>query len=679
MQNPSILDYIRNQSVSTKLIVTLVALSIFTLLVSSYVISRIAQGQLESEVRESLTTLADVEALEIGSILSAQVDLVTANIISNPIILDELRTQNASYELTNINDIEASLIELDDEWRAESEAGLELIEATLNNPIGDQLRLFTQQFPDHAEVFITDRYGAEIAGSNLTSDYYQADEDWWQSGWNNGQGEISFSPPIFDESSNVIALEITLPIYDTENTDEVIGIIKTVYKISAIVDLIDTFKFSETGQSQLIDANGQYIAKSGAVELGEAVPQVFLLDGNIYNGQGFVSNIVSSDNNNSLILSYNTITTGGKVPEIDNLNWVVIVTQDVTEAFATISQAQLATAVITVFVAFIAIIVALWISRELTRPLSHLSDVAAKLSAGDYSVRSTVTQQDEFGELSNTFNTMASTLSSNIDALEGKIEEVDSINKQLRVAMAQTKEATRLKSEFLATMSHELRTPLNAITGFTGIMLFDEDELGEDNVHMLQRIESNTKRLLKLIDDVLDLSKIEAGRVEIVEELINVPRLAQEWVNETSVLAQSKNIPIQVEISENFPENIYGDSSRLAQVVKNLLSNAIKFTDSGHVKLMVSTVDNQWQIAVEDTGIGIPPHAQNYIFDEFRQVDGSSQRLYGGTGLGLAITRNIILMMNGTISVSSEIGEGSTFTVRLPIRLPETEQILSVN
>lgn len=246
---------------------------------------------------------------------------------------------------------------------------------------------------------------------------------------------------------------------------------------------------------------------------------------------------------------------------------------------------------------------------------------------------------------------------------------------ELAIANAKAMETTRLKSEFLATMSHELRTPLNAILGFTGIMLQGiRGQIDPEATRMLTRIDSNSQRLLTLINHVLDLSKIEAGRTEIVQKPFALRTLVEQWQAQVGTLAKEKGLAFEVEIDSTLPEMLIGDAERLTQIAVNLLGNAFKFTDKGEVRLKVGRNDQEWSIVVRDTGIGIPPHALGYIFDEFRQVDGSSKRIYGGSGLGLTITNNLVRMMNGRIQVESELNKGSVFTVTLPLITAATSE-----
>jgi PAS domain S-box-containing protein len=246
-------------------------------------------------------------------------------------------------------------------------------------------------------------------------------------------------------------------------------------------------------------------------------------------------------------------------------------------------------------------------------------------------------------------------------------------NQELDIARQQAEEANRLKSEFLATISHELRTPLNSVIGYADLMLtIMSDSLTEKQRDYVKRIMNNGERLLTLINDILDLSKIEAGHLELVIQTIVPADLLAMVQADMQPLASQKNLAFEIVLDPALPAAVRGDPKRLQQIITNLLSNAIRFTDHGQVKVHLDRPEETlWRITVNDTGIGIPPHALEFIFDEFRQVDGSYQRQYGGTGLGLAIVRKLVTLMGGTVRVESEVGQGSTFTVQLPLDVPE--------
>lgn len=257
------------------------------------------------------------------------------------------------------------------------------------------------------------------------------------------------------------------------------------------------------------------------------------------------------------------------------------------------------------------------------------------------------------------------------------ISTMKEANRALVEAREQADTATQLKTQFLATMSHELRTPLNAIIGYTELQLTGMvGELSDIQYEYSERVLLNSKHLLSLINDILDISKIEAGRLDLAKQPIELQQWIDSIVTQNRILAEEKKLAFTVDLAAALPPVVYGDATRLRQVVVNLLSNAIKFTKEGSVLLSIQqNSSSTWQITVSDTGIGIPAHKQETIFDEFVQVDSSSTREYGGTGLGLAIVRKLVLLMGGTIRVSSTPGAGSTFTVILPLHTEIAEPV----
>ena len=234
--------------------------------------------------------------------------------------------------------------------------------------------------------------------------------------------------------------------------------------------------------------------------------------------------------------------------------------------------------------------------------------------------------------------------------------------------------ASQHKSQFLANMSHELRTPLNAILGYAELLLDGiYGELSEKARGVLERVQSNGKHLLGLINDVLDLSKIEAGQLTLAIEDYAIPAVVHSVVSATESLAKAKGLNLASSVPRNLPM-ARGDERRLTQVLLNLVGNAIKFTDTGQVGISVALADGRFDLAVSDTGPGIAPADQARIFEEFQQVDNSSTRRKGGTGLGLSISKKIVELHGGTISVDSELGKGSTFHVVIPIRVERKEE-----
>jgi PAS domain S-box-containing protein len=226
----------------------------------------------------------------------------------------------------------------------------------------------------------------------------------------------------------------------------------------------------------------------------------------------------------------------------------------------------------------------------------------------------------------------------------------------------------RLKSEFLANMSHELRTPLNSIIGYTDVLLMGIDgDLDNEVMKDLEAINDNSQTLLKIIDDILDLAKIEAGRMSLEISPINVQGMYDDIAKNNASLLVNKPVELKLEVEENLPA-LKADRGRVIQMLNNLLSNAIKFTSAGHITLRANRDNHEYmRLVVEDTGAGISGDDLDMIFDEFQQADNSSTRTAEGTGLGLTITRRLVQLHGGSIHVESEMGKGSTFTIRLPL------------
>ncbi|MGB1927694.1 MAG: sensor histidine kinase [Mariniblastus sp.] len=320
----------------------------------------------------------------------------------------------------------------------------------------------------------------------------------------------------------------------------------------------------------------------------------------------------------------------------------------------------------------------------IVKPLAHLRDVTEEVSQGRMDVRAEVNTGDEFEELSRSFNRMLRHLMDTQVALQNANQDLDSkVDEQAQLNL-KLYEMNQIKSEFLANMSHELRTPLNSIIGFSEI-LETAKGLEDKQVRFASNIRNSGRLLLDLINDILDLAKLEAGKMKVNPSEFKLPQLISELCEMVANLAETKNIQLTVDVNSNFPV-VFQDKIKLQQILTNLLSNAIKFTpEGGRINVTAEQLDSnptELQIHVRDTGIGIAAPDQAIIFEKFRQGPSaigtdSLTREVSGTGLGLSIVKELCILLGGKIQLVSEVGKGSTFSVTLPWRFQAEPKINS--
>jgi signal transduction histidine kinase len=294
----------------------------------------------------------------------------------------------------------------------------------------------------------------------------------------------------------------------------------------------------------------------------------------------------------------------------------------------------------------LALILGYAFSWSLIGPVKAMDLRLKQIASGDFSQRVEVINRDELGTLATNLNRM---------------------NDELGQLYRQLDDANRHKSQFLANVNHDLRTPLSAIIGYAGLLLSEtEHQLSPIQKENLQDLIKNAERLLNMIDSLLDITKIEAGKLEVQIEAVELEEVVQSAAAMIDSILITKHVQLIRQIDPNLPM-LKTDGEKLRQILLNLLDNAAKFTERGEIRISAAQHNGAVDLVVSDTGIGIPDQDLNRIFEEFYRVGSANGRKYRGTGLGLSIVRRLVGLLGGTIEVSSKVGEGSTFTIALPV------------
>ncbi|MCA9127747.1 MAG: HAMP domain-containing protein [Planctomycetales bacterium] len=320
----------------------------------------------------------------------------------------------------------------------------------------------------------------------------------------------------------------------------------------------------------------------------------------------------------------------------------------------------------------VTLLVVHWVLRRIVlTPLTHLKTVSDEISRGNTDLRANIDTGDEFNELSDAFNRMLRHMTESQEKLKGLNRELDVRVDQLAQANLNLFEANRLKNDFMANMSHELRTPLNSIIGFSDV-LGDIPTLSEKQRRYAANIQRSGKLLLEMINDILDLAKVEAGKMTVAPTSFKLQTLVSAQCDMLRSLVDERNMELHVVLEEDM-EEVFQDQPKFQQILTNLLSNAIKFTpDGGLITVSAGSASEQFFfVTVEDTGVGIPESDFEIIFEKFRQSnevlrDGGLTREFAGTGLGLSIVKELCKLLGGEVRLSSQLGTGSQFQIILP-------------
>jgi signal transduction histidine kinase len=442
------------------------------------------------------------------------------------------------------------------------------------------------------------------------------------------------------------------------------GVIVAEVNLKHIWDVVNRMRLGQNGYAYVVDGHGRLIAHpdiSRVLKLTDlsnlTQVQAALAIGTQRADLSGVASIARDQSGSEVLTA---------VQPIDPPGWLVFVEQPLVEAFAPLYASVARTVLLLLLGTILAVAASLVLARRMVAPIQALQRGATLIGAGQLDQRIDIRTGDELQSLADEFNTMAARLRESYANLERRVADRTA---ELEEKSQQLEAANRHKSEFLASMSHELRTPLNAIIGFSDVLLERMfGELNEQQEDYLRDILASGQHLLALINDVLDLSKIEAGHMELEPSSFSLRETLESGLTMVRERAARHAIALELEMSTGLDE-VEADERKVKQVVFNLLSNAVKFTpDGGRIVVSAAWDDRYVRIAVADTGVGIPAEDHERVFEEFLQSNAGPTHTREGTGLGLSLARRFVELHGGRIWLESAVGIGSTFTFEIPHR-----------
>jgi signal transduction histidine kinase len=471
------------------------------------------------------------------------------------------------------------------------------------------------------------------------------------------KGQPDYGPVYFVQNSEPY-MTITFPIEQFAGT--VIGVLQAEVNLKLVWDVVSNIRTGEAGYAYVVSRSGDLIAhrdislvlqRRNLAHLAQ-VKTAF----QVASGAPRPRVMLASNLEGKKVISSNAF--------IPSLQWLVIVERPAEEAYAPLYAAMLRTSALLLVGFSMAVLASLFLGRRVVRPLEALRRGVERIGKGDLDHRLDLKTGDEIEILADEFNQMASHLR---DAYTGLERDVADRTRELTFANKKLEEASQLKSLFLANVNHELRTPVSAIIGYARLILrATEGQISPLQRENLQDLLNNAERLLNEIDSLLEFSKIEAGKMEVHAEPVDMNAVIQGAIATIESTLNGDSVRIVREIGSELPL-VNTDREKLRQIVLNLLGNAVKFTERGKIKIAASQQNGSLKLVVSDTGIGIPKEELNKIFEEFHRGGRLSNGKYRGTGLGLAIVKKFVNLLGGEVAVESEVGKGSVFTVTLPM------------
>jgi signal transduction histidine kinase/DNA-binding response OmpR family regulator len=537
--------------------------------------------------------------------------------------------------------------------------------------LGDRTRLMAEvraiqrHSPDFASVFVLDGSGIALASSldpGLVGQSFR-ERDYFQGVTRSRSAYIS-SVPYIGAATRVPTLAMAAPIWSPDRA--LLGVIAGSFTLERLTELLAPARVAparaavrgtEQGEVYLVSPSGVILAHTDSSKRAAKVAEADAGVRAVLAGRR--GSITWEDETGETQL--------GVFAPLPEIGWGLVYTHpDYTwqSAVPDLIRGLLPALLVVLALAAVAGTLA---ARTLSRPILDLQQAASRLREGEFATRLPEDRRDELGDLAAAFNRMAAALQDLYATLEARVAERTAT---LRATNLELARASQVKSEFLARMSHDLRTPLNAVIGFADLLLTQQvGSLNDKQQRYLGHVANAGRHLLVLINDILDITRVEAGKLEIHPELCHVPTILEETLALFRSQALARRITLAVEIGSPLGD-LMADRIRLQQILHNLVSNAVKFTpEGGIVTVIARQIGLELELTVRDTGVGIPPDDHQRIFEVYEQV-GVSEGRHKGTGLGLAITKRLVELHGGSIQVESAPGRGSTFTVRMPGATP---------
>jgi signal transduction histidine kinase len=602
-----------------------------------------------------------------------------------PLWVDIIKDANLKYNKMNSKEMDVYFKEMDNKWSS-AQKGDPLFWEYLNNRVSVTMRDIVKVKGNPSEIFITDKYGGVVAASGRTRDFYHADESWWQEAYNKGEGKVYVGDIEFDESSASWCIPIAAPIRDEKN--EIIGICKDSINIYRLFHVLDLFKIGTSGQAILVDMNGNIIYHTGSPTMKMKFCSAEEVKRLLSRKEQFFTANKQVLHNRNLFFADSLV----KPPYLSDrgIYWVMFIAQDQAETFDPLYKFVMELTLVALILIIISIPVGAFFGEMIARPIHDLHLATEKVLSGDWDYKIDVHTGDEIEQFADAFKTMISNIKDKQTKLKdfshGLEEKVGERTKEL----AETQEATlniledleeaketlersnkalkqldQLKSDFISTVSHELRTPLSIIKESVSLILDKiPGDINEKQQKILDISKVSIDRLARIIDSLLDISKIEAGKIELKRSLIDIAEIVKHVTDSFEIKVKEKGLALKLDIDKTIGK-VYADPDRITQVLINLMGNAIKFTSSGYIEVSCKDAKDTVMCSVKDTGVGISKDDLPNLFNKFQQFGRLAGAGEKGAGLGLSIAKGIIDMHNGSISVESEPGIGSRFTFAL--------------